>query len=141
MEDANLEGISMKYILAIKESGLVPSFAFSSQKNPTYFEKQCLYTLVCTYRMPPWEPYLGHWATCEILCMRKAATLIKGGRHMYLYIYKLYMYLQTRGQKAKKSFYFQNGQEQYTSNQSQIAVLLMFSTLICLAKNAEAQMP
>lgn len=35
MEDANLDGISMKYILAIKDSGLLPSFAFSSQR------KQC----------------------------------------------------------------------------------------------------
>lgn len=35
MEDANLDGISMKYILATKDSGLLPSFAFSSQR------KQC----------------------------------------------------------------------------------------------------
>lgn len=46
MEDANLEGISMKYILAIKDSGLVPSFAFSSQRKQCIL-KNSVHTLWC----------------------------------------------------------------------------------------------
>lgn len=39
MGDANLVGISMKYILAIKDSGLVPSFTFSSQRKQHILKK------------------------------------------------------------------------------------------------------
>lgn len=48
MEDANLEGISMKYILAIKDSGLVPSFAFSSQRKQ-HILKNSVHTQWCAH--------------------------------------------------------------------------------------------
>lgn len=46
----------MKYILAIKDSGLVPSFAFSSERKQHILKKQHTYTLVHTYRTRPLKP-------------------------------------------------------------------------------------